>query len=122
VIYLDTKVVRTTLNALERKVPLVIDQGGTNSGKTFGIMTGIVVWCRKQTEYKLVTVVAVNFPYIRRDTLRCFNEIINELGIEIANKSKTTSTYQIGHCVIEFIGWSSIESSGKKAWIAWMFI
>jgi phage terminase large subunit len=111
-IHTDTKVIKTTLYSLENKTPLLIQQGGTNSGKTYGIITALILYCAKQTEYKLVTVVAVNFPYIRRDTLRCFNEIIIELGIPILNKSKTTSTYQIGHCFIEFIG---MEDPGKAS-------
>jgi phage terminase large subunit len=111
-IYTDTRVVKTCLNALNKQIPLLIEVGGTNSGKTFGIMISLILYCLTQTSYKLVTVVAVNFPYIRRDTLRCFLEIVNELGVIIENKSKTTSTYQIGHCVIEFIG---MEDPGKAS-------
>ena len=115
-IYTDTKVIRTTLHALETKKRLLVEVGGTNSGKTFGIMAALVLYALAQTVKKKITIVAVNFPYIRRDSLKCFHEIVADLGIEFTKKSITNSTFHIGKCEFEFIGMEdpAKASHGKR--------
>lgn len=111
-IYFDTKVVKSTIAGLLSKKELIVHEGGTSSGKTFGIMAALIRYALSLSYRLTITICAVNFPYIRRDTLRAFKEITTEMGIKFTSKSESTYTYTIGHCIFEFIG---LEDPGKAS-------
>lgn len=111
-IYFDTKVVKSTIAGLLSKKELIVHEGGTSSGKTFGIMAALIRYALSLSYRLTITICAVNFPYIRRDTLRAFKDITTEMGIRFTTKSESTYTYTIGHCIFEFIG---LEDPGKAS-------
>lgn len=116
-IHLNTKVFRTTTACLVAQKGHCIQQGGTNSGKTFGIILALVLWAANiNFERRLVTICAVNFPYVRKDTLRAFKDIVAELGIKLNSKSESTYTYKINTTTFEFVGMEDAKkaSHGKR--------
>lgn len=102
-IYFETKVVTSTLAAIEEKVPLLIQQGGSYSGKTFGIECALYWYAYSELSPKplLISVVGCTFPHLKRGALRDFETIVDALG-GVKAHNKTDSTYKIGNCTIEF--------------------
>lgn len=84
-------------------MPLLIHQGGSYSGKTFGIECAL--YCLAYTELNttplLISVVGCTVPHLKRGALRDFETITTALG-GVKSHNKTDSIYKIGNCTIEF--------------------
>jgi phage terminase large subunit len=100
-IYFDTKVVRSTLAALHARVPVLIHQGGTNSGKTFGIVLALFLYLRDNPEKLVVSVVGVTVPHLIRGAFRDFDTIRGAIR-GITSENKTSHIYHVGNSILEF--------------------
>jgi len=83
---------------------IVVEQGGTRSGKTYNILLWIIFsYCHKNTG-KIITICRKTFPALRGAVMRDFFQIIkdNDLYSEDYH-SKTINEYYINGNTIEFI-------------------
>ena len=83
---------------------IVVQQGGTRSGKTFNILLWIIFSYCERNEGKIITICRKSFPALRGTVMRDFFQIIkdHEIYTEDAH-SKTSNEYTINKNTIEFI-------------------
>lgn len=85
------------------KSKIVVEQGGTRSGKTYNILLWIIFsYCNNNTG-KIITIARKSFPALRGTALRDFFEILknNDLYFEEFH-SKSNSEYRLNGNVVEF--------------------
>lgn len=83
---------------------IVVEQGGTRSGKTYNILLFIIFnYCQINTG-KTVTICRKTFPALRSSVMRDFIDILKSHNKYIeANHNKSNSEYQLNGNLIEFI-------------------
>ena len=83
---------------------IVVEQGGTRSGKTYNILLFIIFnYCQVNTG-KTVTICRKTFPALRSSVMRDFIDILKTHNKYIeANHNKSNSEYQLDGNLIEFI-------------------
>lgn len=77
-IYTETRVINRTYKNLIDGVPYIIHQGGTNSGKTFGVLYAILsyaLYYKKDKKLK-IDVVAETVPALKKGALSDFQTIL----------------------------------------------
>ena len=89
---------------LESQTKIVVEQGGTRSGKTYNIILWIIFqYCTNNTD-KVVTVCRKSFPSLRATTLRDFMSILQEYNLYSEKfHNKSNSEYYLFGNLIEFI-------------------
>ena len=89
---------------LESQTKIVVEQGGTRSGKTYNIILWIIFqYCTNNTD-KVVTVCRKSFPSLRATTLRDFMSILQEYNLYSEKfHNKSNSEYYLFGKLIEFI-------------------
>ena len=106
---IQTNIVYRHLSNSNKKI--VVEQGGTRSGKTYNILMWIVFnYCPKNSK-KIVTVCRKTFPALRATVMRDFLEILRTH--EIYNEdhhNKSNSEYVLYGNLIEF---TSLDQSQK---------
>lgn len=108
-IHWDTKVIRSTLGGLKTGIPLIVQQGSTSSGKTFGVSAAIAEladWHKDQTT--TISVVGQTVPHLEKGALRDFEGIAEEYGGFTYKQQK--KRFIRGKCKVEFF---SIDKLGK---------
>lgn len=110
-IIFDTKVFRSTIAGLIRKMPVIVHQGGTYSGKTFSILAAIHQYLdvEREGERLVTSVVSCTMPHLKRGALRDFQEITQHLG-GFGSWQKSDNIFRIGGGIIEFF---SADDDGK---------
>lgn len=106
---LETKVVKSTFAALYSNASLLIHQGGTYSGKTFGIVLALFLYLRATSASLIVSVVSCTVPHLKRGALRDF-ENISAVVAGVTSANKTDHIYRVGNSIIEFF---SADDDGK---------
>ena len=99
---LKTNVVYKHLDTSTKKI--VVEQGGTRSGKTYNILLWIIFSYCTQNRNKTITICRKTFPSVRATVMRDFISILREYGMyypELHNKSN--SEYNLYNNRIEFI-------------------
>jgi phage terminase large subunit len=86
------------------KSKIVIEQGGTRSGKTYNILLWIIFsYCEKNTG-KIITICRKTFPALRGTAMRDFFQILNDHEIYSEQyHNKTDNEYKLNENLIEFI-------------------
>tara|TARA_R110000851_G_scaffold1402_5_gene5206 strand:+ start:3739 stop:4902 length:1164 start_codon:yes stop_codon:yes gene_type:complete len=90
---------------------IVVEQGGTRSGKTYNILLFIIFHYCTHNKNKIVTICRKTFPSLRATVLRDFLQILNHFEIyrdEFHNKS--SSEYHLFGNLVEF---TSLDQSQK---------
>lgn len=89
---------------LDSKSKIVVEQGGTRSGKTFNILLYIIFhYCQTNTG-KTITICRKTFPAVRSSVMRDFIEILKQHNkYDEANHNKSNSEYTLNNNLIEFI-------------------
>ena len=93
------------LAAYNNGIPVIINQGGTRSAKTYSIMQ-VLYWIAYFSNSPLViSIVSYALPHLRLGAIRDFERILMSTGI-VPDKirNKTENTYKIGKSIIEFYG------------------
>jgi phage terminase large subunit len=89
----------------EDKNKIVVEQGGTRSGKTYNILMWIIFgYCYENTG-KMVTIVRNSLPAVRGTVMRDFLHILKEY--DLYNEElhrKTSHEYIVNGNVVEFLG------------------
>ena len=88
---------RTFSDVYNSKKRIVVNQGGTRSGKTYSILQVLIEYCReKKNKGSIITVVRKTLPALKGSAYRDFLEILSNAGWyseEYHNKSEMT--YQL---------------------------
>lgn len=93
----------------KRKERIVVQQGGTSSGKTYATLQLLIQIAQKYPNI-LISVVAESLPHLKRGAMRDFFKILMEEGIyEPKNHNKTDHQYKIDKSIIEFFGADSAD-------------
>ena len=89
---------------IESDKRIVIEQGGTRSGKTYNILIWIIFYYALQNKGKIVTICRKTFPALRTSAMRDFFDILkqNKLYSEIYH-NKSSGEYRLNDNLIEFI-------------------
>ena len=106
---IQTNVVYKHLVKSNKKI--VVEQGGTRSGKTYNILLFIIFHYCTHNKNKIITICRKTFPSLRATVLRDFLQILNHYQIyrdEFHNKS--SSEYHLFGNLIEF---TSLDQSQK---------
>lgn len=88
----------------QRKAKIVVEQGGTRSGKTYNILLWLILsYCGKHRG-KTITICRKTFPAVRATVMRDFLSILENLGIySDALHNKSNSEYLLNGNLVEFI-------------------
>lgn len=84
---------------LDPKVRIIVNRGGTRSGKTYSILQLFALAAEKRSKGLLFSVVTQTFPQLRTGALRDFGKIAQEFAF---SENKTAHSYEIGKSLIEF--------------------
>jgi len=88
----------------ESTAKIVVQQGGTRSGKTFNILLWIIFAYCQRNEGKIITICRKSFPALRGTVMRDFFQILKDHDIYSEDDhSKTASEYRLNGNTIEFI-------------------
>lgn len=96
---------------------VVINQGGTSSGKTYSILQVILMRCLQRP--RIATVVGQDIPNLKKGALRDFERILDSspIGAFVTGHNKTDRTYTLSNgSVIEFTSYKDEQDakSGKR--------
>lgn len=99
---IKTNIVYKHLVKNDKKI--VVEQGGTRSGKTYNIILWIIFeYCTKNNN-KIITICRKTFPSLRATVLRDFMTILKEHGIYSENfHNRSNSEYSLFGNLVEFI-------------------
>ena len=99
---IQTNIVYEHLKNAKKKI--IIEQGGTRSGKTYNILLFIIFYYCSQNSEKVITICRKTFPAVRGTVMRDFFEILKKNKIYYEElHSKSTNEYFINGNRIEFI-------------------
>lgn len=106
-----TSVFERNLNAYVNKEPLIVNQGGTRSSKSYSIMQLLMLIAVKSKVPLIISVCSQSLPHLKLGVMRDFDKILLSYGIiPDAIKNKTENYYKVGKCIIEFFG---VDNLGK---------
>tara|TARA_R110000796_G_scaffold111660_3_gene223197 strand:- start:336 stop:1499 length:1164 start_codon:yes stop_codon:yes gene_type:complete len=106
---IQTNIVYKHLVNTNKKI--VVEQGGTRSGKTYNILLFIIFHYCTQNNKKIVTICRKTFPSLRATVMRDFIEILNTYEIyRDENHNKSNSEYHLFGNLVEF---TSLDQSQK---------
>jgi len=99
---LKSNVVFRHLETSDKRI--VIEQGGTRSGKTYNILIWIIFSYALKNSGKTVTICRKTYPALRTSAMRDFIEILRSYELyDEKNHNKSSSEYYLNGNLIEFI-------------------
>lgn len=97
-----SKVYKWTQDAFyEDSVGIIVNKGGTRSGKTFSTLQLLAYIAARSSRPLLISVVTQTFPQLRQGAMRDFNRILPGMNIPF-DENKTAHIYKIGKSAVEF--------------------
>ena len=89
---------------LKSQKKIIVEQGGTRSGKTYNILLWIIFSYCTQNTCKIITICRKSFPSLRATVMRDFFDILktHKMYNEI-NHNKSSSEYNLYNNLVEFI-------------------
>jgi phage terminase large subunit len=101
-IKIQTNIVFEHLEDSQKRI--IIEQGGTRSGKTYNILMWIIfAYTRRETD-KTITICRKTYPALRSSSMRDFFEILRAYDLyDEVNHNKSNSEYLLNGNLIEFI-------------------
>lgn len=95
----------TVFNHLERTHnKIVIEQGGTRSGKTYNILLWLIFSYAQKNTGKTISIFRVTYPALRATVMRDFLDILNKYNLyKDQNHNKSNSEYMLNGNLFEFI-------------------
>ena len=89
---------------LDSKTKIVVEQGGTRSGKTFNILMYIIFHYCQSNKGKTITICRKTFPAVRSSVMRDFFDILKTHNkYDEAHHNKSNSEYTLDGNIVEFI-------------------
>jgi phage terminase large subunit len=75
---------------------IIVEQGGTRSGKTYNILLWIILEYTPRNKNKIITICRKAFPSLRASVMRDFLDILRKLNIyQELNHNKSNSEYKL---------------------------
>lgn len=105
---LTGRVFRETLAAWESEANIVVNVGGTRSGKTYSVLQLLALIANRSADPLLISVVTQTFPQLRQGAMRDFERVLAELPIPFS-ENRSTHTWRIGRSKIEFFSADQYE-------------
>ena len=101
---------------------IVVEQGGTRSGKTYNIILWIIFYYCTNNTGKTITIARKTFPAVRSSVMRDFLEILKAYDLyKEDNHNKSNSEYQLNGNLIEFISMDQPQKiRGRKRDLAFL--
>lgn len=101
---------------LESKARICVNQGGTRSGKTYGICQKYIVLAVQEPKPEVYTICRKTLPALKGSVLRDFKKILEDEGWwNDKNFNKSELIYRLGNVEIEFISVDQAEKiRGRK--------
>ena len=89
---------------LESEKKIIVEQGGTRSGKTYNILLWIIFSYCTNNRNKIITICRKTFPSLRATVMRDFFEILKKYSMysEVLH-NKSSSEYMLYNNLVEFI-------------------
>ena len=111
---LKTNVVFKHLVETEKKI--IVNQGGTRSGKTYNILLFIIFYYCLRNNKKVITICRKTFPALRATVLRDFISILKKYELyREENHNKSSSEYSLFGNLVEFISLDQpVKVRGRK--------
>ena len=99
---IESNVVYEHLLDSEKKI--IVEQGGTRSGKTYNILLWIIFSYCTNHRNKIITICRKTFPSLRATVMRDFFEILKKYSMysEVLH-NKSSSEYMLYNNLVEFI-------------------
>lgn len=98
---LQTNVVFDHLDYATKRI--VVEQGGTRSGKTYNIILFFVIKLLKESG-KVFTICRASLPSLKGSVMRDFFEILSKMELyEEVHHNKTENTYWLNENLVEFV-------------------
>jgi phage terminase large subunit len=83
---------------------IIVEQGGTRSGKTYNILLWIIFFYTEQETDKTITVCRKSFPSLRASVMRDFFDILREHDLyQEEHHNKSNHEYYLNGNLVEFI-------------------
>ena len=99
---IQTNVVYKHLLNSQQKI--VVQQGGTRSGKTYNVLLFIIFEYSLKQRDKTITICRKTFPSVRATVMRDFITILRQYGLyREEHHNKSNSEYKLNNNLIEFI-------------------
>jgi phage terminase large subunit len=96
-----TKVYKENLRAYKEGNVLIINQGGTSSGKTYAILQLLISIALSSSKSLVISIVSETLPHLKRGAMRDFFTILGD-AYSPARHNKTDSIYVINNSKFEF--------------------
>ena len=89
---------------LDSTQKIVVEQGGTRSGKTYNVLLFIIFEYCLRYQNKTITICRKTFPSVRATVMRDFISILKQYGLYREDShNKSNSEYKLNSNLIEFI-------------------
>jgi len=99
---INTNVVCEHLLETDKKI--IVEQGGTRSGKTYNILIWLIFYYCPDNKNKTITICRKTFPSLRASVMRDFIDILRSYGMyREESHNKSSSEYILYGNLIEFI-------------------
>ena len=99
---IKTNIIWNHLSQSDKRI--VIEQGGTRSGKTYNILLWIIFNYCSKNKGKIITICRKTYPALRATAMRDFIEILRINNLYDENQhNKSSSEFQLNGNTIEFI-------------------
>ena len=99
---IKTNIVYKHLSNTDKKI--IVEQGGTRSGKTYNIILWIIFNYCTQNNGKVITICRKSFPSLRATVMRDFISILQSYDVyQESNHNKSNSEYSLFGNLVEFI-------------------
>src|ERR1035437_4783393 len=106
---LDLETSGVFLKNLQAETRLVVNQGGTSSGKTWSILQLLIVMAIRNKQH--ISICSSTLPHLKKGALRDFINILLSLNLyDEKYHNKTDNIFRIANSYIEFF---SLDNPGK---------
>ena len=112
--------VYTHLKRSDKKI--VVEQGGTRSGKTYNIILWIIFYYCTHNTGKTITIARKTFPAVRSSVMRDFLDILKQYDLyREDNHNKSNSEYILNGNLVEFVSLDQPQKiRGRKRDLAFL--
>lgn len=91
------------------ETPIVVNQGGTGSSKTYSVLQ--LLLSRALTEKLYISICSISLPHLKKGAMRDWLAILNSYNLyDEKRHNKSNNTFHVGQSVIEFF---SLDMPGK---------
>ena len=101
---------------------IIVEQGGTRSGKTYNILLWIIFYYCGRNQNKTITIARKTFPAVRSSVMRDFLDILKSADLyREENHNKSNSEYILNGNLVEFISMDQPQKiRGRKRDLAFL--